>query len=537
MDVASGWSASFRVLIGNRVSYEAARSAEPPGAERLVSRWWAEAVKRGACFGTPWDPGVQPPDFCTKMNYYRVMSLPIRIFNTLSRSVEEFKPLEPGIVKVYCCGPTVYHFAHVGNFRAYLFEDLLVRTLRAVGYTVEHVMNTTDVGHLVGDADEGEDKMLVAMRREGKSSADIAQFYTDAFFRDAALLNITRPSIVCPATEHISDMIEMIKALEARGFTYQAEGNVYFNIDAFPHYSRLALLQLDRLEAGARVGVDSHKKNPHDFVLWFTRSKFEGQELVWDSPWGRGYPGWHIECSAMARKYLGDRFDIHCGGVDHIPVHHSNEIAQSDCACGHQCVNYWMHCEFLVNEKNEKIAKSSGGFTTVSDIVQQGLDPMALRFLCLGTSYRKQLAFSWDLLRSAHDTLTKLKRAVLALGTIAIESPATKELQSAFLAELGNDLNSSRGVALVWETLGSRSLSPAEKRAALLSFDEVLGLGIGSWREESVEVPDVVQGLLSQRAAARAAKQWSESDALRESIKSHGFVVEDKGGEQILRKL
>jgi cysteinyl-tRNA synthetase len=329
-------------------------------------------------------------------------------------------------------------------------------------------------------------------------------------------------------------MIEVIQMLEERGFTYQAEGNVYFDISKFPHYSRLGLLQLDKLEAGARVGVDAHKRNPHDFVLWFTRSKFEGQELVWDSPWGRGYPGWHIECSAMARRYLGDRFDIHCGGVDHIPVHHSNEIAQSDCACGHQCVNVWMHGEFLVNEK---IAKSSGGFTTVSDIVEQGLDPLALRFLCLGTSYRKQLAFSWDVLRAAHETLAKLKRVFLALGSDSSETATTIELKNAFVAELCADLNSSRGVALMWETLGSAALSPAEKRAALLAFDEVLGLGMSTWKEVAVEVPAAVQELLECRANARASKQWAESDSLREQIKGLGYSVEDKGAQQTVRKL
>ena len=464
------------------------------------------------------------------------MPVPVKLFNTLSRSVELLKPITPDHIKLYCCGPTVYHFAHVGNFRTYLFEDLLVRTLRRSGHSVEHVMNITDVGHLVSDSDEGDDKMLVAMRREGKTSSDIATFYTEAFFNDAARLNIVRPNVVCAATEHIAEMISMIQDLEQRGFTYQAAGNVYFDISKFPNYTRLGRFNLDQLEAGARVGVDTHKKNPHDFVLWFTRSKFEGQELVWESPWGRGYPGWHIECSAMARKYLGDTFDIHCGGVDHIPVHHTNEIAQSDCACGHQSVHHWMHGEFLVNEKSEKIAKSSGGFTTVADIVAQGLDPIAFRFLCLGTSYRKQLAFGWDQLKTANETLAKLKRAVIALGTDTKETPATKEIAGTFLAELCDDLNSARGLALVWETLGSQTLSPAEKRSLLLSFDEILGLGMSQWKEETVEVPEAVKALVEQRAAARARKDWGESDRLRGEIRDLGFSVEDKGGEQIVRK-
>lgn len=468
--------------------------------------------------------------------FYFSMPLPMRIFNTLCRSVEELTPLTPGQVKLYCCGPTVYHFAHVGNFRTYLFEDILVRTLRAAGYTVQHVMNITDVGHLVGDVDEGEDKMLVAMRREGKSSQEIASFYTEAFFRDAALLHITRPDVVCAATEHIAEMIEMIKELEARGHTYQAGGNVYFNISTFPNYSRLGRLQLDNLTAGARVVVDDHKKNPHDFVLWFTRSKFDGQELVWDSPWGRGYPGWHIECSAMARKYLADKFDIHCGGIDHIPVHHTNEIAQTDCACGHQSVTYWMHGEFLVNEKSEKIAKSSGGFTTVSDIIEQGLDPLALRFLCLGTSYRKQLAFGWEQLTTAHETLAKLKRAVIALGIDARETPATREIADTFRAALCDDLNTARGLAIMWETLGSSTISAAEKRGLMLSFDEILGLGVAKWREDVVVLPDGVRALIEQRSAARARKEWDESDRLRDEIRALGYSIEDKGSEQIVRK-
>jgi cysteinyl-tRNA synthetase len=464
------------------------------------------------------------------------MSVPVKLFNTLSRSVEVLKPISPDQVKLYCCGPTVYHYAHVGNFRTYLFEDLLVRTLRVAGYNVQHVMNITDVGHLVSDSDDGDDKMLVAMRREGKTSGQIATFYTEAFFNDAARLHIERPTVVCAATEHIAEMISMIKDLEDRGFTYQAAGNVYFDISKFPNYTRLGRFNLDQLEAGARVGVDTHKKNPHDFVLWFTRSKFEGQELVWDSPWGRGYPGWHIECSAMARKYLGETFDIHCGGIDHIPVHHTNEIAQSDCACGQQSVRHWMHGEFLVNEKSEKIAKSSGGFTTVSDIIAQGLDPIAFRFLCLGTSYRKQLAFGWDQLKTANETLAKLKRAVINLGSDVKETAATKEITATFLAELCDDLNSARGLALVWETLGSQTLSPAEKRAALLAFDEILGLGVGQWKEEIVEIPDSVKALVDQRATARAQKEWAESDRLRGEIRALGFSVEDKGSEQIVRK-
>ncbi|MDH7483863.1 MAG: cysteine--tRNA ligase, partial [Spirochaetales bacterium] len=275
------------------------------------------------------------------------------LFNTMGRSLQKFMPLREGKVGFYGCGPTVYNFAHIGNLRTYIFEDILVRTLRRFGYEVTHVMNITDVGHLSGDDDTGEDKMVKSARERGKSVLEIAQFYTDAFFNDTSRLNIVRPTIVCKATEHIEDMIELIRRIEQNGYTYFAGGNLYFDVSKFERYGELAGLRLDQLKAGARIDVDPNKRNPFDFVLWFTKSKFENQALLWDSPWGRGYPGWHIECSAMSMKYLGEQFDIHAGGIDHIPVHHTNEIAQSESATGHKWVNYWLHAEFLVLDKGK----------------------------------------------------------------------------------------------------------------------------------------------------------------------------------------
>lgn len=273
----------------------------------------------------------------------------MKFYNTLSRKVELFKPLVSGQASVYCCGPTVYNFQHIGNLKTYICEDLLVRTLRLAGYQVKHVMNITDVGHLTSDADQGEDKMLVAMRREGKSSKEIAEFYTKCFFEDCAKLNINEPNVVCRATEHVKEMIVLTERILSNGFAYVSGGNVYFDVQKFEEYGRLAQLDLNKLKAGARIDVDSHKRNPLDFVLWFTKSKFIDQELQWDSPWGRGYPGWHIECSAMSMKHLGEQIDIHCGGVDHIPVHHTNEIAQSESATGKRpWVRHWFHSEFLV---------------------------------------------------------------------------------------------------------------------------------------------------------------------------------------------
>lgn len=462
---------------------------------------------------------------------------PVFLYNSLTKSVTPLSTINPGQVKVYCCGPTVYHFAHLGNFRTYLYEDILVKMLRESGYHVEHVMNITDVGHLVSDADAGEDKMLVAMRREKKKSEEIAEYYTDCFFKDSQALNITRPNVVCKATEHIVEMIELIKALEQKGFTYFAGGNVYFDIAKCPDYGKLARLKLTELEAGARIEVDSHKKNPHDFVLWFTKSKFENQELQWDSPWGRGYPGWHIECSAMAIKYLGKNFDIHCGGIDHVPVHHTNEIAQSECALGHSWVNIWMHGEFLVNEKNEKIAKSSGGCPVIEDLKKAGIDPLAFRLMCLGTSYRKQLAFSWELLTIANETFKKLKRSVLELKKLAgnISTPPNERFLTEFRKELQNDLGTARGVALLWEVLGS-NLPPSEKLSTLYSFGKIFSLGFESWEEETITVPQEVQQLIQDRDTARTDKNWAESDRLRDEIKKHGFVVEDVKGKTTVKR-
>ncbi|HAL18945.1 MAG TPA: cysteine--tRNA ligase, partial [Spirochaetaceae bacterium] len=303
------------------------------------------------------------------------------------------KPIEEGVAKMYACGPTVYNYAHIGNLRTYIFEDVLKKTLKLSGCKVLHVMNITDVGHLTGDGDDGEDKIGKAARERKKSVQEIAEFYTKAFMNDIKELNIELPDVVCKASEHVGDMIELIRKLEKSGHTYVSNGNVYFSIDTIGDYGKLARLKLDELQSGKRVGIDSAKANPNDFVLWFTKSKFQNQAMKWDSPWGEGYPGWHIECSAMSMKYLGEQFDIHCGGVDAIPVHHTNEIAQSEAATGKKWVNYWLHGEFLLSEKG-KMSKSSGEFTTLSSLKNAGIAPLAYRYFCLQSHYRKQLQFS-----------------------------------------------------------------------------------------------------------------------------------------------
>lgn len=454
------------------------------------------------------------------------------LYNTMARAAEQLRPIEPGKVKLYCCGPTVYHFQHIGNLRTYIFEDLLVRTLRNAGYEVRHVMNITDVGHLVSDADQGEDKMLVAARREGKKSFEIADHYTELFFADCAKLNIRRPDVVCKATDHVQQMIELIKRLESRGLVYQSGGNVYFDISKLPDYGKLARLDLSAMEAGARIEVDKSKRNPYDFALWFTKSKFEGQELVWDSPWGVGYPGWHIECSAMSMCYLGDEFDIHCGGIDHVPVHHTNEIAQSEGATGKPWVRIWMHGGFLVNEQAQKMAKSAGGFLTVKSLEERGFDPLAYRLLCLGTHYRTQLTFSWDAMTGAQQSLDRLRRAVHAYREESPETPkidpSAKEMVGEFERCMRDDLAAPRAMAVVWGIVNSKELSAGQKLAALEQVDKHLALGIAGWKAAAAEdLPPQVLQLVAERDNARRAKEWKRSDELRDQLSALGYIVKD----------
>lgn len=468
----------------------------------------------------------------------------IRFFNTLTRAVDTFEPIQQEQVRIYCCGPTVYNYQHIGNLRTYIFEDTLVRALRYAGHQVQHVMNITDVGHLVSDADDGEDKMLVAMRREGKTSEQIADFYTKIFFDDCGKLNIRRPDVVCKATEHIAEMIDMIGQLEKRGFAYQAGGNVYFDVAKFSAYGELAKLDLSTLRSGARIEVDSQKRSPLDFALWFTKSKFEGQELQWDSPWGRGYPGWHIECSAMARRYLGDEFDIHCGGIDHIPVHHTNEIAQSQGATGRAPAKWWMHGAFLL-EKNDgedakKMSKSAGAFLVLDRIIERGIEPLSYRLMCYSANYRSELAFSWSALEAADATFRKVRSTVETLresGEPAeIATPRGRELLAQFESSVFDDLAMPRAIAVMHAVLGASDVEPTERLALLEKFDEILGLGVKQWRRVLTEIPAEVTALADERLAARRAKNWGESDRLRGEIAKRGFAVLDAKDTYTLKK-
>ena len=456
----------------------------------------------------------------------------MRIFNTMSRSIEELEPIEENTIGMYTCGPTVYNYAHIGNFRTFIFEDLFKRALEFEGYEVTHVMNVTDVGHLTDDADEGEDKMTVSAREQKKTVWDIAQFYTDAYFRDAEKLNILKPDIVCRATDHIGDMIGLIRKLEDNGCTYQAGGNVYFDISSYPDYGKLALLERQELQAGARIAVDSNKKNPHDFVLWFTNSKFDHQAMMWDSPWGRGYPGWHVECSAMSMKYLGETFDIHCGGIDHIPVHHTNEIAQSEAATGKKWVNYWVHSEFLIM-KTGKMSKSSGSFITVEDLAAMGCDPEDYRYLCLGAHYRSQLQFSEDSLRTARASRLNLVSRVRELkkesGGSAEGglSPASQVYIDQFARFLADDLNIPRALTQVWAILKDDSVKPEEQLNAVYRMDRVLGLGLEAVDAGSGELPPELMELIREREKVRADGNYARADEIRDLLLEQNVRVKD----------
>ena len=463
---------------------------------------------------------------------------PFNLYNTLTRKIDPIIPIHPNEIGVYCCGPTVYNFQHIGNLKTYIVEDILVRALRYAGYNVKHVMNITDVGHLVSDADEGEDKMQVAAKREGKKSHEIAKYYTDIFLDDCKKLNILRPDIICKATDHIQEMIDLCVKLEKNGFAYIANGNLYFDVEKFKKYGDLAKLDLEKLKAGARIEVDSGKKSPFDFVLWFTKSKFENQELQWQSPWGEGYPGWHIECSAMAVKYLGEQFDIHCGGIDHIPVHHTNEIAQTEAATGKKWVNHWFHSEFMLLNK-EKMSKSKGGFIVLKDLEDQGINPISYRFFCLTGSYRAQLNYGDEALEAAQNSYNKIKNLVLKL--IETGAVITNETSSEYITEfenaLFNDLNTPVILATIRKVLEDTKLTPNQRLSTAIQIDNVLGLGLKEIKIEKLEIPTEVQKLVDARHAAKLAKDWKLSDEIRDRIKTLGFIVEDKAGVSIVKKI
>ena len=459
----------------------------------------------------------------------------MKLYNTLTRQKEEFQPANPAEVGLYCCGPTVYNYAHIGNLRTYVFEDLLRRSLELNGYVVNHVMNITDVGHLTSDNDEGDDKMKKGAEREKKTVWEIAEYYTQAFLEDMDRLNMLKPTQKPKATDHIEEMVEQIKKLEGNGHTYAgSNGNIYFDTSTLNDYGKLAQLDKQELLSGARVEVDQCKKNPTDFVLWFVSSKHGDQDMQWDSPWGRGFPGWHIECSAMSVRYLGEKFDIHCGGIDHIPVHHTNEIAQAEGANGVKpWVNVWMHGEFLVLKDKEKMAKSDGNFLTLRTLVEKGYDPLDYRYFCLQTHYRKQLMFDFDGLDSARNGLKRLKNKVLSLGEE--RGAVSEEFMEAFFAAIDDDLNISKALGVTWEMLDSE-LSDEDKLATVKEMDRVLGLNLDEAIE--FEIPPQITEWILERNDARKNKDWTKADEMRDKIEASGkWVVKDgTGGTEVSPK-
>ena len=453
----------------------------------------------------------------------------LRLYDTYSRSLREFEPLRPPEIGLYTCGPTVYDYAHIGNLRTYIFEDILKRVLVLNGYRVKHVMNITDVGHLLSDGDVGEDKMEASAREKGRSAWELAELYTDAFRADLARLNIWEPDVWAKATAHIAEQIETVKCIEAKGFTYRTEDGIYFDTSKLDDYGYLARLNVEGLQAGARVSV-GEKRNPTDFALWKFSAEGERRQMEWDSPWGTGFPGWHIECSAMSAKYLGPYFDIHCGGEDHISVHHSNEIAQTQACYGTRLANFWMHGYFLQVDSG-RMGKSAGNFVRLQDVVDRGYDPLAYRYLCLGAHYRSRLTFSWDALDGAATALERLRETVYKWGEPSLVS---EEWMAAFSEQVNDDLSTTRGLAVAWD-LAKSDLPNGTKKATLLRFDEVLGLGLGDWRPAGV--PEDVMALVAQRDAARAARQWGEADRLRDKIVAAGYEVRDTPEGAVVRRL
>lgn len=464
----------------------------------------------------------------------------VYFYNTLTKRKEPFSPQNPNEVGMYTCGPTVYEYASIGNMRAYLFSDILKRTLQHNGYNVKLVMNITDVGHLVSDADEGEDKVLESAKKEGKTPEEIAKHYTEAFLKDTRRLNIEAPSVLCYATEHIGEMISMVEEIMDKGYAYETSDGVYFDIDKFPGYGRLSGVNLSEQMAGARVEINRKKKNPADFALWKKAPK--EHIMKWESPWGTGYPGWHIECSAMGRKYLGDTFDIHTGGIDHIPVHHENEIAQTWACTGQPAAAFWMHVEFLQVDGG-KMSKSLGNTYTLDDLIDRNIEPLSFRYLCLGAHYRSKLNFTWEAVSGAQRGLFALRKAVQ--NSLRDSDDCTSEqkqrFMTAFTEAINDDLNTPRALAVLWEAAKSGLGRGLGELARV--FDQVLALDLAdgpSDRPEAIgteELPSHVQALLEERSEARQKRDWAKADALRDRLEELGYQVKDTpGGFEVTKK-
>lgn len=456
----------------------------------------------------------------------------IKLFNSLANQKEEFKPLKDNQAGIYTCGPTVYDYTHIGHLKKYIGDDVLTRVLKFNGYKVTHVMNITDVGHLVSDEDTGEDKMEKGAREKRKTVWELAKFFEDYFWKSTDIVNIQRPDIIARATEHVKEQVQLIEKLFENGFAYKTDQAIYFDINKFKDYGKLSGQKLEEKKIGARedVVIDAKKKNPHDFSLWFfIVGHFAGHTMHWPSPWGEGFPGWHIECSAMSMKYLGETLDIHTGGIDHIPVHHTNEIAQSEAATGKKFVNYWIHHDFLLVD-GEKMSKSKKNFYTIDDIKEKGFNPLSFRYLCLNAHYRSKLNFTWEGLQAAQNALKNLQNEYQKLfyrsstpKNLGVELLKTYEQK--FITAINNDLNTPQALAIMWEMIKDESLPVTEKKNLLLEFDKIFGLGLSELKP--IQIPEEIKKLADEREQLRKEKKWNEADKIREKIEKSSFLIED----------
>ena len=452
----------------------------------------------------------------------------INFYNTLTHKKEIFKPIKEHEVSMYSCGPTVYSYAHIGNFRTYIFVDNLRRVLKYNGYTMKHVMNITDVGHLTSDADTGEDKMEKAAKREGKDPFEIAKFYTDAFMQDMKSLNIDLPETVTKATDNIEQMLNMVKEIIENGYAYETSNGIYFDVSKLDKYPVLSNNNVEGQEAGARIEIDPEKKNPYDFALWIKAP--ENHIMKWDSPWGKSYPGWHIECSAMGRRFLGENFDIHTGGVDHIPVHHENEIAQCKGAFGHNPANLWMHCEFLL-VNGGKMSKSLGNVYTISQLKENGVEALAYKLFCYSSHYRNKLNFTWDGAKASQVALNRLRKAYLLHleGTEEIDDNYLSEIEEKFHKAINDDINMPEAMGIVWDLLKNEKKS-IKIANLILKFDEVLGLDIANskkYLQKDIEIPEEIIALAEKRKEAKINKDFEEADKIRNEIIEKGYNIKD----------
>ncbi len=461
--------------------------------------------------------------------------MPLKLYNSLTKKKEIFKPLSRRVVKIYSCGPTVYNYIHIGNHRTFLMGDFLKRVLKFNKYNIRHIMNITDIGHLTSDADTGEDKIIAAARRERKSVWDVARFYTDAFKKDLKALNIGAPNKFTLATEHIRAQVNMIKKLEKNGFTYVRDGNVYFDTSKYSNKK----LGGQKIKGRARIEKDPNKRQQNDFVLWFTKSKFQDQDMKWDSPWGLGYPGWHIECSAMATKFLGTQFDIHTGGEDLKHIHHNNEIAQSEAASSQKpWVNYWIHGAFLIDKNKGKMARSSGDFVTIPNLESAGFDPLDFRYLALGTHYRKQMVFSEAALKSAQRARKKLFNTYVELRSKNRGSLKSSELGEKYFKQfsdaINDDMNLPKALATTWTVINDKKVPENEKVYLILRFDNIFGFNLRKLKSKSI--PFTIKRLAEKRLKARLKKDFKTADKLRDMLKSKGYEIEDTIKSYILKR-